>query len=218
MTVALPIPGSPLRVVVADDHEMARAGLRALLGGLPSLQVIAEARNGAEAIDLATRLQPDLLLLDLRMPDIDGLQVIRHLRRRPPMPCVVVVTVHDNIQYLREARDAGAHGYVLKDVGRSELLAAIEIAVRDWWCGAAGTGSRHPAIFPPEQRLTLRETQVLALVAQGLTNRQIGDRLGIASGTAKLHVEHILAKLGVGDRTQAAVRAAALGLAPMPSR
>lgn len=207
----------PIRALIADDHEMARAGLRALLGGLSTLQVIAEAANGEQAVEMTLRLRPDLLLLDLRMPGTDGFGVLRRISAHPPMPCVVIVTMHDDIEYLREAREANAHGYVLKDAGRNELIGAIDAALRLWRPGTSGTGACRPSLLPPEEPLTGRESQVLRLVAQGMTNREIGERLGIAPGTAKIHVERILAKLGVTDRTQAAVRAAALGLRRMPT-
>ena len=197
-----------IRALIADDHEMARAGLRALLGGLPALEVIAEATNGEQAVNMAVRLRPELLLLDLRMPGTDGFGVLRRLAQFPPMPCVVIVTMHSDIEYLREAREAGAHGYVLKDASRNALLASIDAALRAWRPDAA----RLPRLMPREQPLTRRESEVLMLVAQGMTNRGIADRLGIASGTVKIHIERILSKLGVADRTQAAVRAAALGL------
>jgi DNA-binding NarL/FixJ family response regulator len=202
----------PLRVMVVDDHEMARAGLRALLGGLPALQVVAEAANGTDAIRLAAEAQPELLLLDIRMPGSDGFEVLRHLRAIQAKICIVIVTMHGDEEYLRRAREMGADGYVLKDASRNELLDAIEIALRQ----RAGIGGQHGHGFPvlraPEERLTEREKQVLSLIVQGMTNREIGARLGIAAGTAKVHVERILSKLGVVDRTQAAVRAAALGL------
>lgn len=204
-----------IRALIADDHEMARAGLRALLGGLDALQVVAEAANGEQAVNMAVRLRPELLLLDLRMPGTDGFGVIRRLTQFPPMPCVVIVTMHSDIEYLREAREAGAHGYVLKDASRSDLLASIDAALRAW----RPDGVRLPRLTPREQPLTHRESEVLMLVVQGMTNRGIAEKLGIASGTVKIHIERILSKLGVADRTQAAVRAAALGLTrPMHGR
>ncbi|SFK82525.1 response regulator [Lysobacter sp. cf310] len=205
----------PLRVLIVDDHEIMRAGLRTLLGGLRWLQVIAEAGDGGAAIELAERLRPDLILLDVRMAGIDGCQVLRHLAWQPLTRDIVVISLHDSLEHVREARSAGAQAYVFKDATRAELLGAIQRAWRERPL-AKGVRAGEAAHFPIDERLTEREGQVLALLAQGLTNRQIGDRLGIACGTAKTHVEHILAKLGVCHRTQAAVRSAALGLTPPP--
>jgi DNA-binding NarL/FixJ family response regulator len=200
----------PLRVMIVDDHEMARAGLRALLSGLPVLQVVVESDNGIDAIRVASEIRPDLMLLDLRLPGIDGFEVIRHLRASGERMCIVVVTMHDDAEYQRRARALGADGYVPKDATRAELLGAIELALRER-AGLRCTGGA-PLLRSPEERLTQRERQVLALIVQGMTNREIGERLGIAPGTAKVHVERILSKLDVADRTQAAVKAAALGL------
>ena len=208
----------PLRVLIVDDHEIMRAGLRTLLGGLRWLQVIAEAGDGGAAIELAERLRPDLILLDVRMAGIDGCQVLRHLAWQPLTRDIVVISLHDSLEHVREARSAGAQAYVFKDATRAELLGAIQRAWRERPQRKGPRGGAEAAHFPIDERLTERESQVLALLAQGLTNRQIGDRLGIACGTAKTHVEHILAKLGVCHRTQAAVRSAALGLTPPPPR
>lgn len=207
----------PLRVMIVDDHEMARAGLRALLGGMPMLELVAEAASGADAVRIASRLRPDLMLIDLRMPDVDGFEVIRQLRETEWDLCIVVVTMHDDPEYLQRARELGADGYVLKDASRSDLLGAIEIALRS----RSGIPERDrliAAIFQIEERLTERESDVLNLLMYGLSNREIGERLGIAPGTAKVHIERILAKLGVADRTQAALRAAAFGLTGKKSR
>lgn len=205
-----------LRTMIVDDHEMARAGLRALLGGLPAIEVVAEASNGLDAIRVASLVLPDLLLVDLRMPGADGFEVVRQLRAAQPAMCVMVITMHDDPEYQRRARDLGADGYVLKDASRAALLGAIDGALRTR--AMASHQGAAVSVSPGDERLTERELQVLGLIAHGLTNREIGERLGIAPGTAKIHVERILAKLGVVDRTQAALRAAALGLNTRPRR
>lgn len=207
-----------LRTMIVDDHEMARAGLRALLGGLPAIEVVAEASNGLDAIRIASLVSPDLLLVDLRMPGADGFEVVRQLRESQPAMCVMVVTMHDDPEYQRRARDLGADGYVLKDASRAALLGAIDGALRTRAMVTHRSAGAAMSVSPDEERLTERELQVLGLIAHGLTNREIGERLGIAPGTAKIHVERILAKLGVVDRTQAALRAAALGLNTRPRR
>lgn len=210
------------RVVIVDDHELARAGLRAMLDGAPGLSVAGEAANGREALDLCRRLRPDLALVDVRMPGLNGLETTRALKAEFPGMIVVMVTMYDNPEYLLEALKAGAAGYVLKDATRQELLGTLrralegepavdgEVAVR--LLRRLATEGAAPGAPQPSEPLTAREREVLDLLAQGLTNREIGARLVVSPGTVKVHVEHIIAKLGVSDRTQAAVRAVELGL------
>lgn len=227
MTDRTPAGGrpSPARLVIADDHDLARSGLRAMLAGEPDLTVIGEARDGEEALDLCRRLQPDLALLDVRMPRLDGLAATHAIRQHAPRVSVVIFTMHDSPQYLEEAIKAGAAGYILKDATRRELIDAVRgvLSGESFLNGALTTRllrqlarTSRPGASPPEM-LTPRELEVLGLVAQGLTNREIGDRLSISGGTAKVHVERIIGKLGVADRTQAAVRAIELGLVRLPA-
>jgi DNA-binding NarL/FixJ family response regulator len=207
--------------VIADDHELARAGLRTMLIGQQGIELLAEAKNGREALDLCRRLQPDLALVDVRMPDMDGLAACRNIKQEVPATKVILVTMHENPHYLLEALRAGASAYVLKDVTQRELLTTIrrvmrgepvldpEIVVR-----VLGhmTGSTPQQANLLAVQLSPREREVLHLLAQGLTNREIARTLTVSTSTIKIHVEHILAKLGVSDRTQAAVRAIELGL------
>lgn len=209
------------RLVIADDHELARAGLRTMLIGQHGIELVGEAKNGREALELCRRLQPDLALIDVRMPDIDGLATCRSIRQEVPATNVILVTMHENPYYLLDALRAGASAYVLKDLTQRELLATIRRVLRgesvldpDIVVRVLG----HMADDTLRQahlsavHLSPREREVLQLLAQGLTNREIARTLTVSASTIKIHVEHILAKLGVSDRTQAAVRSIELGL------
>ncbi|HLH23870.1 MAG TPA: response regulator transcription factor [Chloroflexota bacterium] len=214
------------RLVIADDHDLARAGLRSMLAGERGLAVVGEAANGREALALARRLQPDLVLMDVRMPEMDGLAATRAIKAECPRVSVVIVTMHENLDYLFEALKAGAAGYLLKDATQREVVSAVRQVLRgeSLLNGELATRLLHRLAEEPAQQdplptvpLTPREAEVLRLLAQGLTNREIAGQLYVSVGTVKVHVERILAKLGVSDRTQAAVRAVTLGLA-QPSR
>jgi DNA-binding NarL/FixJ family response regulator len=208
-------------MIIADDHELARAGLRNMLEGDRGLTLVGEASNGREAVALCRELQPDLALLDVRMPEMDGLAATREIRQISPKTCVLIVTTHANPDYLLAALKAGAAGYVLKDVTRQDLLSTIrrvlrgeavlsgEIATQALQRLTGQAASKSSAM--PE-RLTPREREVLEHIIEGHTNREIAQRLSLSVGTVKIHVEHIIAKLGVSDRTQAAVRAVESGL------
>ena len=223
--------GAPARVLLADDHEMIRRGFSLVLESQPDIEVVGEAKNGREAIEQARRLRPNLVLMDVRMPVMDGLQATRRIKAEMPDVCVLMFTSHEEPEYLLEAIEAGAAGYVLKGAPVSRLLAAVrrtvegespldqemaatlirglsEKAGADRHREQSATGSRRP----PAEHLTRREVEVLGLMAQGRTNPQIARELVIARPTAKTHVEHIIRKLGVSDRTQAVVRAIDLGL------
>lgn len=212
------------RLVIADDHEIARAGLRTLLIGQRGVEVVAEAKDGREALEFCHRFQPDLALLDVRMPEMDGLATCRSIKQEIPVTNVILVTMHENPHYLLEAFRAGASAYVLKDVTQRELLTTIRRVLH-------GESVLNPNIvvrvlghmadytdYTPRQehlsavQLSIRELEVLQLLAQGLTNREIAQTLTLSASTVKNHVEHILTKLGVSDRTQAAVHAFELGL------
>jgi len=211
----------PARIVIADDHELARAGLRAMLTDQRGFELVGEASNGQEALQLCRRLQPDLALIDVRMPEMDGLSTCRAVKQECPATSVILVTMHANPEYLFEALKAGAAGYVLKDVSQRELISAVqkvlhgesilnqELVARLLQRLASETQSREDL---PAGRLSPREREVLELLTKGQTNREIARKLTVSVSTVKIHVEHILAKLGVSDRTQAAVRATEMGL------
>ena len=208
----------PARMIIADDHELVRAGLRNMLAGDRSLTLVGEASNGREALELCQELQPDLALLDIRMPEMDGLAATQAIRHACPQTHVLIMTTHANPDYLLAALKAGAAGYVLKDITRHELLSIIRRVLSGQAVLSGEIVARalqhivDQQSSPPSDQLTPRERQVLAQIIEGYTNRQIAQTLSISLGTVKFHVEHIIAKLGVTDRTQAAVRAVENGL------
>jgi DNA-binding NarL/FixJ family response regulator len=211
---------SPSRLIIADDHELARTGLRGMMTGQPDLLVVGEAATGHEAVALCRRLRPDLALMDVRMPDLDGLAATRVIKQDIPATAVVMVTMHENPEYLLEALRAGAAGYVLKDATHAEVLKTVRRVLEGEVLLTPEVASRLLVRLVREKRpspeqavhLTSRELVVLRLVAQGWTNREIAGELHLSAGTVKVHVERILAKLGVAHRTQAAVRAVEMGL------
>jgi DNA-binding NarL/FixJ family response regulator len=217
------------RLAIVDDHDLAREGLKDMLSDEPDIEVVGEAVNGREALLLCSRLHPDLLLMDVRMPEMDGLAATQEIKQRYPSIGVLMVTMHENPDYLLEALKAGAAGYVLKDAPLDEVVGAVrrvregespldpELAARLLRRLAAETVGRARTVdtlnrVGPLETLTPRELEVLGLMKLGRTNRQIAQELVISLGTAKNHVEHIIAKLGVSDRTQAVVRALELGI------
>jgi len=217
------------RIIIADDHELARLGLRTMLEPEPDLEVIGEAATGREAVALSSQLQPDLVLMDIRMPDLDGLMATRAIKEELPRTSILVVTLSEDPDYLLEALRVGAAGFVLKDASRREVVAAV----RQVLSGespldpklAAQLIRRLAGQTPPKDEparrgdnLTQRELEVLRLIAEGKTNHDIAQALFVSVGTVKVHVERIIDKLGVSDRTQAAVRAVELGYLIPPSR
>jgi DNA-binding NarL/FixJ family response regulator len=209
------------RLLIADDHELAREGLRSLLEREAGVEVAGEASSGKEALELCRSLSPDVVLMDVRMPDMDGLEATRAIKRQHPQTTILIVTMYENPDYLFEALKAGASGYVLKDASRPEVIGAVrrvlsgdtllEPQLANRLLRRIARQSRGPDATPAE-RLSPREQEVLQLLAEGRTNREIGQALVIGSGTVKGHVEAIIRKLGVSDRTQAAVRGIELGL------
>ena len=214
----------PVRILIVDDQELFREGLHTLLSVQSDLQVVGEARNGEEALRLAEDLKPDVALMDLRMPVLNGVAATRHLKSTRPEIKVIVLTTFDDDEDVFEGLRAGAIGYLLKDVASEKLVEAIRAVAR----GAAFlqpsiTGkvlaefARLSPSLPPQAQplvepLSERELDILRLLSQGASNKEIADDLVITVGTVKNHVTSILAKLGVRDRTQAALKAKELGI------
>jgi DNA-binding NarL/FixJ family response regulator len=225
-TVASPAGSGPVRVLVADDHPVVRAGLRALLSAEPGLAVVAEAGSGEETVIMARQHQPDVVLMDLRMPGAGGLAAIRQLSADQPGVRVVVLTTYDSDADILPAVEAGAAGYLLKDTPRDTLVGAIFAAARGETVLAPAVAGRlvnRLRAAPPEtpaarETLSARETEVLVLAGRGLTNAQIGRELFVSEATVKTHLLRAYAKLGVSGRTAAVTRAMELGVLPSPGR
>ncbi|HEY6760010.1 MAG TPA: response regulator transcription factor [Baekduia sp.] len=207
-----------IRVVIADDHGLVRAGLAQLVGGADDIEVVAVAGGGREAIEVIARTRPDVVLMDLSMPDLDGIAATRAARRRAPETNVVILTSFSDRDRIVEALDAGAVGYLLKDAEPEELLRGIRAAARGESPLAPKAaaeliaGRRADAGGEPTQRpasvavdLTAREREILSLLAEGRSNKVIARRLDIAEQTVKNHLSRIFQTLGVTDRTQAAL-------------
>lgn len=201
----------PIRILIADDHPMVREGLAAVLNHDPGMEVVGEAENGREAVKAHQRLQPDVTLMDLRMPVMDGADAITLIRKDCPTALVVILTTFDGDEDIYRAIRAGARGYLLKETGRRGILEAIR---------AVHSGK---SWIPPEiaaklaerlsgSELTPREAEILGLIASGKSNKEIAALISTTEGTVKIHVTHILRKLGVKDRTQAATLAMKRGL------
>lgn len=210
-----------LRILIADDHPLFRDGLRALLTSLPDFEVVGEAEDGAQAMAQALALQPDLIFMDLRMPGVDGVQAIREITRASPHIGLIVVTMLNHDSAVFSAFKAGARGYLLKDARQEEIVHAIRtVASGGAMLGAALAKKvqvyfhalapkRDLLVFP---ELTDREREVLQLVAQGLSNTQITERLNVSPRTVRNHITNIFAKLQVATRSEAIVHAREAGL------
>jgi DNA-binding NarL/FixJ family response regulator len=208
----------PVRVLVADDHPVVRAGLAAMLSAEPGLEVVAEAASGEEAVLLARRHRPAVVLADLRMPGMGGLAAIRQLTAELPGVRVVVLTTYDSDGDILPAVEAGAAGYLLKDMPRAGLVDAIFAAARGETVLAPAVAGRLVTRLraPQPEALSPREAAVLAAAARGLTNAQIGRELFIGEATVKTHLLRAYAKLGVSGRTAAVTKAIEAGLLPSP--
>jgi DNA-binding NarL/FixJ family response regulator len=210
-----------IRVLVADDQSMVRAGFRMLLAGEQDIEVVAEATNGLEAIDKAARFHPTVVLMDIRMPELDGLQATRRILAAENGARILILTTFDLDEYVYEALSAGASGFVLKDDPPEQLLAAIRtVAAGDALLSPTITKrvinrfTRIPRRTPPKEfdELTVREQEVFRLLASGLSNPEIAQELYISETTVKTHITHILQKLSLRDRVQAVVLAYQTGL------
>jgi DNA-binding NarL/FixJ family response regulator len=232
-------PASPVRVLVVDDQQLVRDGIASLLQVQEGIDVIGTATNGQEALEHALARQPDVILMDVRMPIMDGVTATRHIRQQVPACHILVLTTFDDDDYVREALQAGAQGYLLKDLPASDLAKAVQAAAQGIYqldpsiggkvMSALGASALHAASPPtpasgsgePAPRpsgaahsadLTNREIEVLRLIATGATNREIAERLVISEGTVKNHVSNMFSRLGLRDRTQAVMYARERGL------
>ena len=212
-----------ISVLVADDQALVRAGFRAILEEQDDLDVVGEAADGGEAVAIARELRPDVVLMDVRMPGVDGIEATQRLLRDGDAPRVLILTTFDLDEYVYEALKAGASGFLLKDAPRDQLVGAVRtVAAGDALLAPAlvrrliedfvrrpAPGARSPAEL---DALTQRELEVLTLVARGLANAEIATRLFVSEATVRTHITHILAKLGLRDRVQAVVLAYESGL------
>jgi DNA-binding NarL/FixJ family response regulator len=214
-----------IRVLIVDDQALFREGLETLLSVHSDIQVVGQASNGQEAIEVGARTRPDVVLMDVRMPVLDGVRATRLLKEAQPQCRVIVLTTFDDDEYIFDALRTGAAGYLLKDVASDQLVEAIRATARGESILQPSVAAKVIAEFtrvssmvPSAQMeqlvepLSERELEILALIARGATNKEIASQLFIAEGTVKNHVTHILGKLGVRDRTQAALKARELGL------
>lgn len=227
------------RLLIVDDHDLVRDGFQRMLDREEDLEVVGEAANGRQAVELCRRLKPDLVMMDVRMPEMDGLEATREIKANQPEVSVLVITTYENPDYLFEAMKAGAAGYVLKDAPKPQLINAVRRVLNgesplnqklaaqliQRLANEVVGGQREAPLVrvrerknrtgsaaAPYEDLTPREREVMGLLIQGKTNPQIAEALVISRATAKVHVERIIRKLGVSDRTQAVVRAIELGL------
>ncbi|GGO62461.1 response regulator [Nonomuraea cavernae] len=203
----------PIRLLIADDHPIVRDGIRGMFAGDPGFEVLAEAADGAQAVDLARALDPDVILMDLRMPNMDGVTAIRELARLGITARVLVLTTYDTDKDVLPAVEAGATGYLLKDTQRDDLVRAVRTAARGEAVLSPSVATRLLGqVRAPAEPLSARELEILDLVAQGTTNREVAARLFISEATVKSHLLHIYTKLGVNDRAAAVAVAFRRGL------
>jgi two-component system, NarL family, response regulator LiaR len=234
--------GVPAKLLIADDHAMVREGIRSMLANEPDLQIVGEAKDGEEALELCRRFRPELVLMDVRMPKMDGLEATRAIKEVSPQTAILMVSTYESQEYLVEAVKAGAAGYILKEATKGQLLGTLrrvldgetplneELAMQllrkfveqpplnegyaDVLPSSSGRPSGGRAGLSPLEVLSSRELDVLRLIARGRTNRQIAYDLLVSVSTVKKHVHQIITKLGVSDRTQAAISAIHLDLEP----
>jgi len=213
---------SEITLLIADDHPMVRAGLRSMLSD-SRIQIVGEANNGREALEMVIKLKPKVVLMDIRMPDMDGIQALEAIKAAKLDTRVIMVTTYRSTAYLLKSLSAGAAGFVLKDISREELLAAVysiaqgtslvdSLFLQDVLRSLESAEKTNESPENPIEPLTAREMDILRLMVEGLTNQAIGDVLGLSAGTVKGYAQTVMHKLGTNDRTQAAVKAIRLGL------
>ena len=208
----------PIRLLIVDDHMVVRKGIQMLVNTEAGIQLVGEAKDGQEAVHLIESLQPNIILMDLVMPQVSGIEAIAKIKTDYPHIKIIVLTTFEDDEKINAAIDGGADGYLLKDADGEFLLQAIqavhkgEMPLHPRVARYLFTGKSREADTPRNIHLTAREEEVLQLVAQGMSNKEVADKLSLSSGTVKIHVSNILGKLNVSSRTEAAVLATQLGL------
>lgn len=211
-----------ISVLLVDDQTLVRQGIRSLLDLSDEIRVVAEAGDGAQAIEMIPKVQPDVVLLDMRMPNLSGLDVLTALREKNQLPATIILTTFDDDQLVLAGLKAGARGYLLKDVSLEQLVDAVKtvagggslvqpVVTQRLLSGLQHMQNEFASLDRPDP-LTERETEILRLMAGGYSNKEIANSLGVAEGTVKNHVSNILSKLGVRDRTRAVLKAFELGI------
>jgi len=200
-----------IRILCVDDHPLVRKGIASILANEADMVLVAEAGNGREAVELFKELKPDVVLMDLRMPDIDGTAATRMIRQEVPDARIIALTSYDGDQDIYRALEAGVRGYILKEMVHTEVVRAIRTVHAGKRLMPQEVAERLSEYFP-QVALTPREVEVLGCVAKGMANKEIATRLGTASGTVKMHIQNILAKLGASDRTHAVTIAMERGI------
>ena len=200
-----------IRVLCVDDHPLVRKGIASILANEPDMVLVGEANNGREAVSLFKEHKPDVTLMDLRMPEIDGTSATRMIRQEAPDARIIALTSYDGDQDIYRALEAGVRGYILKEMVHSEVVRAIRTVHSGKRLMPQEVAERLSEYFP-QVALTPREVEVLGCVAKGMANKEIANQLGTASGTVKMHIQNILAKLGASDRTHAVTIAMERGI------
>jgi len=201
----------PIRILCVDDHPLVRKGIASILANEPDMVLVAEANNGREAVSLFKEHKPDVTLMDLRMPEIDGTSATRMIRQEAQDARIIALTSYDGDQDIYRALEAGVRGYILKEMVHTEVVRAIRTVHSGKRLMPQEVAERLSEYFP-QVALTPREVEVLGCVAKGMANKEIATRLGTASGTVKMHIQNILAKLGASDRTHAVTIAMERGI------
>jgi DNA-binding NarL/FixJ family response regulator len=200
-----------IRVLCVDDHPLVRKGIASILATEKDVKLVAEGANGREAVMLFEKHRPDVTLMDLRMPEMDGIGAVMQIRRQFPEARIIALTSYDGDQDIQRALEAGVRGYLLKEMVHTEVLRAIRVVHAGQKLMPTEVVERLAEYFPPVA-LTGREVEVLGCVATGMSNKEIAEKLGTADGTVKIHVQNILAKLGASDRTHAVTIAVQRGI------
>ncbi|HLH38817.1 MAG TPA: response regulator transcription factor [Bryobacteraceae bacterium] len=209
-------PQTPIRVLCVDDHPLVRKGIASILANEADMELIGEAGNGREAVELFRQSHPDVTLMDLRMPEMDGVQATRAIRSEFPEAKIIALTSYDGDQDIYRALEAGVRGYMLKEMVHTDVIRAIRTVHSGKRLMPHEVAQRLSEYFP-QVALTPREVEVLGFVARGMANKEIAEKLGTASGTIKMHIQNILEKLGAADRTHAVTIAIQRGILHLES-